>query len=88
MPEIEAIGIVKRYGGLVANDCVDLSVDRGEIHGVMGENGAGKTTLMSILFGLQAPDAGFYLAVMGSAILIEPFTISSRNAFTFAITSG
>ncbi len=58
MPEIEAAGIVKRYGGLVANDHVNLSVERGEIHGVMGENGAGKTTLMSILFGLQAPDAG------------------------------
>jgi simple sugar transport system ATP-binding protein len=56
--EIAAVGIVKRYGGLLANDGVNLLVEQGEIHGVMGENGAGKTTLMSILFGLQAPDAG------------------------------
>ncbi len=70
MPEIEAVGIVKRYGGLVANDGVDLSVDRGEIHGVMGENGAGKTTLMSILFGLQTPDAG-EIRVRGAAVRLR-----------------
>ncbi|MBV9288115.1 MAG: ABC transporter ATP-binding protein, partial [Hyphomicrobiales bacterium] len=58
MPEIEARGIVKRYGELIANDRIDLKAERSEIHGVMGENGAGKTTLMSILFGLMAPDAG------------------------------
>ena len=58
MPFLEMIDIVKRYPGVLANDHVDLAVERGEIHAVMGENGAGKSTLMAILYGLQQPDEG------------------------------
>lgn len=54
--EMKQIG--KKFSGVYANEAVDLSVKKGEIHALLGENGAGKTTLMNILFGIYAADEG------------------------------
>jgi ABC-type uncharacterized transport system ATPase subunit len=55
---IELKSITKRFGSFVANEDVNLAVERGKIHAIIGENGAGKTTLMNVLFGLLQPDEG------------------------------
>lgn len=52
------VGVTKTFPGVTANDNIDFSADKAEIHGLLGENGAGKSVLMSILYGLYKPDSG------------------------------
>ena len=73
---VEFRGITKRFGSVVANNAVDLYLDKGVIMALLGENGSGKTTLMNMLAGIYFPDEG--------QILIDgkPVTISSpKDAF-------
>jgi simple sugar transport system ATP-binding protein len=79
-PAIELIGIEKRFGEVHANRDVNLVVERGTIHGIVGENGAGKSTLMSILYGFYEADSG-EIRVMGKPARIR----SSADAIAAGI---
>jgi simple sugar transport system ATP-binding protein len=67
-PVLELRGVTKHFPGVLANDHIDLTLDAGEILGLLGENGAGKTTLMNILYGLYQPDEG-EIVVRGKQIV-------------------
>jgi len=69
-PVLELRGITKQFPGVLANDNVNLSLEEGEIHALLGENGAGKTTLMNILYGLYKPTRG-QIFVRGKEISIH-----------------
>ncbi len=77
---LELKGITKRFGAVVANRDISLSVRRGAIHGIVGENGAGKSTLMSILYGFYQADEGD-ISVGGKPARIN----SSRDAIAAGI---
>ena len=79
-PAIELIGIDKSFGPVHANNNVNLVVERGVIHGIVGENGAGKSTLMSILYGFYEADRG-EIRVNGEPVRIR----SSREAISHGI---
>ena len=71
-PLLQLSGVSKRYGGVQANSGIDLSVDAGTIHAILGENGAGKSTLMKLIYGVERPDEGQVFWQGGAVALSSP----------------
>src|SRR5690348_2745360 len=81
-PALEIKALTKRFPGVVALDGASLSVQRGEIHAVIGQNGAGKSTMINILSGMLRADAG-EIAVAGRAAEID----STARAISLGIVT-
>ena len=79
-PAIELKGVTKRFGSVVANSNVDLTVNKGEILSILGENGSGKTTLMNMISGIYFPDEGQIFIDGQEAIIASP-----KDAFDYKI---
>ena len=76
---LEARGMTKRFGDVVACDDVDLTLRRGEIHGILGENGAGKSTLMKMVIGLVLPDKGTLYIDGERCRMTDPLQAAARG---------
>ena len=76
LPILEARGLTRRFGGLVAVDNFSFAVREGAIHGLIGPNGAGKTTTFNVISGFYAPNAG--------QVLYQGQDISGRKTSTLA----
>ena len=74
---LELKGITKMFGDFVANDGIDLSVEKGTIHAIVGENGAGKSTLMNVLSGIYRPDEGS-ISISGKPVSFSSPIAASR----------
>jgi branched-chain amino acid transport system ATP-binding protein len=78
-PLLEAEGVTKRYGGLVANDAVSMVLAAGEVRGLIGPNGAGKTTLVNMLTGIETLDAGRIRLGGADLVGLRPDQIAARG---------
>ena len=76
---LEAEGLTKRYGGLVANNAVSMTMEAGEVRGLIGPNGAGKTTFVNLLTGLETPDGGHFRLDGAELTGLPPNQIAARG---------
>lgn len=75
---VEMKDITKQFPGVLANDKVDFTLKKGEIHVLLGENGAGKTTLMNMLYGLYQPTSGDIL-IKGSKVDVKDPNVAIQH---------
>src|SRR5206468_1564751 len=86
---LEIRGLAKRFGGVIAVDGLDLSVEAGEVRGLIGPNGSGKTTTINLVSALYRPDAGQVFLDGERIERLRPHEIAGRGvARTFQIARG
>src|SRR5579871_478230 len=78
-PAVELRELAKQFGGCIANAGVNLRVQPGTIHGIVGENGAGKSTAMKMLYGIFRPDSGQILVEGKSCVWNQPSDAIARG---------